>query len=197
MSEEKGVIKVISGGQTGADQAALRCARDLGLKTGGTAPRDFRTSTGKSPTLKWLYSLEELDCPKDTPLPAQYAQRSILNVRNSDGSFVFRITRSPGTDHTLAYCQSKNWGTPKLGLDNSIPPTSSYKPVFGVHKDLLAMGNKEWKGSSLWKKEVARAKQFLREHNIHTLNVFGHRSRPDDNRFEQRVYTFLKEVLDK
>lgn len=52
-------MKVISGGQTGVDQAALRAAKALGIETGGWAPRGWLTEDGPAP---WLadYGLEEM-----------------------------------------------------------------------------------------------------------------------------------------
>ena len=44
-------LTVISGGQTGVDQAALRAARSCGIPTGGWAPRGWLTEDGPAP---WL-----------------------------------------------------------------------------------------------------------------------------------------------
>lgn len=40
------VVRIISGGQTGADRAGLEAGRSLGVATGGTAPGDFLTEFG-------------------------------------------------------------------------------------------------------------------------------------------------------
>ena len=45
-------IRVISGGQVGADKIGLEEARKLGFQTGGTAPLRFHTSKGSDVTLK-------------------------------------------------------------------------------------------------------------------------------------------------
>ena len=44
-------IRVISGGQIGADKIGLEEARKLGFQTGGTAPLRFQTSKGSDITL--------------------------------------------------------------------------------------------------------------------------------------------------
>ena len=44
---------VISGGQTGVDQAALRAARTAGIPTGGFAPLGWSTEDGPAP---WLHA---------------------------------------------------------------------------------------------------------------------------------------------
>jgi Circularly permutated YpsA SLOG family len=43
--------RVISGGQTGADQAALRAARACGIPTGGWAPRSVRNPRSENPSI--------------------------------------------------------------------------------------------------------------------------------------------------
>jgi hypothetical protein len=53
------LTKIISGGQTGADQGGLDAALDLGLKTGGWAPKGWLTEGGPEPELGTLYGLVE------------------------------------------------------------------------------------------------------------------------------------------
>jgi hypothetical protein len=50
--------RVISGGQTGVDQAALRVAKAIGLATGGWAPLGWETEDGPA---SWLAGYG-LDC---------------------------------------------------------------------------------------------------------------------------------------
>lgn len=45
-------MKITSGGQTGADIAALRLAKDLNIKTGGYCPYDYKTEKGNNYELK-------------------------------------------------------------------------------------------------------------------------------------------------
>ena len=40
------ITKVISGGQTGVDTIGLQVAKELGIETGGTAPKGFLRETG-------------------------------------------------------------------------------------------------------------------------------------------------------
>src|SRR6266851_2564588 len=47
-------MKVISGGQTGADRAGLDAAAALGLPTGGHAPAGIWTESGADPSLERL-----------------------------------------------------------------------------------------------------------------------------------------------
>ncbi len=53
------ITKIISGGQTGADQAGLMVAHRLGLKRGGTAPPGFMTEEGPKPNFLQAMGLVE------------------------------------------------------------------------------------------------------------------------------------------
>lgn len=76
------ITRVISGGQTGADQGGLRAARSAGILTGGTMPRGFRTLDGPRPDLAELYGMVEHTSP-------EYPPRTADNVKNSDATLRF------------------------------------------------------------------------------------------------------------
>lgn len=57
------IIKVISGGQNGADIAGVRTARRYGIPTGGTMPAGFKTLDGPRPQYADLYSICEAESP--------------------------------------------------------------------------------------------------------------------------------------
>ena len=89
--------KIISGGQTGADQGGLGAGRTAGLETGGTAPPGFQTGRGKEPKLLHdVYGLVE-----GPPDPKLYPIRTRMNVRDSDGTLWMGNTDSPGGKLTL------------------------------------------------------------------------------------------------
>lgn len=90
--------RVISGGQTGADQAGLEVARRLGIRTGGFMPKGWRTEDGQRPDLAATFGLEEA-------ATAVYADRTERNVQASDGTVVFGDSRSPGSMLTVRLCQ--------------------------------------------------------------------------------------------
>jgi hypothetical protein len=75
-------MKVISGGQTGADQAGLRAAKAVGLETGGWLPYGCRTLKGECRDLLIEYDMQEH--PK-----RGYPARTEANVRDSDGTLRF------------------------------------------------------------------------------------------------------------
>jgi hypothetical protein len=72
------VKKIISGGQTGADQAALDAAVHLGIPHGGWIPKGRRTEGGM---LSDKYKLKEMTL-------SSYPKRTEQNVVDSDGTLV-------------------------------------------------------------------------------------------------------------
>ena len=82
------VRKVVSGGQTGADRAALDVAIELGMPCGGWCPKGRKAEDGPIPN---KYPLQE------TP-SGDYVQRTEWNVRNSSGTLV--VTRGKPTGGT-------------------------------------------------------------------------------------------------
>jgi len=71
--------RVVSGGQTGVDRAALDVAIAAGIPHGGWCPRGRRAEDGVIPA---RYALTE------TP-SADYAERTERNVVESDGTLIF------------------------------------------------------------------------------------------------------------
>jgi predicted Rossmann-fold nucleotide-binding protein len=72
--------RVISGGQTGCDLAALHAAREAGIETGGWIPRGFLTEDGPRPELA-EYGLREMPT-------ADYPSRTRRNVEDCDGVMI-------------------------------------------------------------------------------------------------------------
>jgi predicted Rossmann-fold nucleotide-binding protein len=83
------VEKIISGGQTGVDRAALDAALELGISCGGWCPRGRKAEDGIVP-LK--YPLEETSSP-------DYPQRTEMNIQDSDGTLL--LTWGPPVGGTL------------------------------------------------------------------------------------------------
>jgi Circularly permutated YpsA SLOG family len=77
----KVISKIVSGGQTGVDRAALDVALGLGIPCGGWCPRGRLAEDGSIPE---RYPLTE------TILPV-YPQRTEWNVRDSDGTLVLTM----------------------------------------------------------------------------------------------------------
>jgi hypothetical protein len=93
-TEEWPLRRVVSGGQTGADQGGLEAALRSGLEAGGWAPRDFMTEDGPQPELAARYGL--LECN------GGYDERTVKNVEASDATVIFaRYLDSDGSRLTL------------------------------------------------------------------------------------------------
>jgi len=92
---ETELVKVISGGQTGADQGGLQAAKAVGLKTGGWMPKGYVTQTGNRPDFADLYGIKEHTSSK-------YPPRTFANVKDSDGTIrLARDFESSGERLTL------------------------------------------------------------------------------------------------
>ena len=100
-------IRIISGGQTGVDQAALRAAKALGIKTGGWAPKGWVTEVGPAPWLADEFGLKE--CP-DPGYPA----RTAMNARNSDVTVWLGPTGSRGFLATRRYVKPGDFNVVSL-----------------------------------------------------------------------------------
>jgi len=107
------VEKIISGGQTGADRAALDVALELKIPCGGWCPKGRRAEDDR-------YPLEET-------LSSDYRVRTRLNVEAADATLV--LTRGPvtaGADLTIKLAREK--GKPLLIIDlNQNPDPAAVK----------------------------------------------------------------------
>ena len=92
-----GIGKLVSGGQTGADRAALDFAIEHEIPHGGWCPAGRLAEDGCIPS---RYQLVE------TPSNS-YSQRTEWNVRDSDGSLVFSIepVLSGGAKETIEFAR--------------------------------------------------------------------------------------------
>lgn len=97
---------LISGGQTGADIAALDVALRYGFPHGGWCPKGRKSLAGPIPA---RYQLVE------TP-STSYLQRTEWNVRDTDGTVVFTLAEeiTGGSLRTLGF--AKKHGKPCLHL---------------------------------------------------------------------------------
>src|SRR5262249_40549454 len=86
-------LRIITGGQTGADQGALFAAKAKRGETGGFAAREWMTESGPAP---WLagYGLVELEW-------GGYPARTRANVQEARAVLWFGNPHSPGGRLTL------------------------------------------------------------------------------------------------
>jgi len=105
------IRRVISGGQTGVDRAALDVALELGIECGGWCPKGRRAEDGHIPG---KYPLME------TPA-RHYAQRTQWNVRDADATLILcHGTPRGGTAKTADFAEAL--GKPYLMVDLDQPP---------------------------------------------------------------------------
>ncbi|MEA1950215.1 MAG: putative molybdenum carrier protein [Planctomycetota bacterium] len=100
--------KIVSGGQTGVDRAALDAAIALGIEHGGWCPRDRLAEDGTIPA---VYKLCET-------ASGNYARRTQQNVLDSDGTLIFyHGTLGGGTLLTANLANRRNRPLLKVDLD--------------------------------------------------------------------------------
>jgi hypothetical protein len=90
--------KIVSGGQTGADRAALDAGLELAFPVGGFCPKGRVAEDGN---IADIYPLVEIN--------GGYRHRTKVNVKASDGTAIFyeAMVRG-GTEQTLLFCTKAN-----------------------------------------------------------------------------------------
>ena len=88
-------LKIISGGQTGVDRAALDVALKYGIESGGWCPAGRLDEFGKIPG---HYPVQELQ-------GGGFTERTLQNVKDSDGTVViYPGELRSGTEQTVRFC---------------------------------------------------------------------------------------------
>ena len=88
-------LKIISGGQTGVDRAALDVALRHGIECGGWCPAGRLDELGKIPD---RYPVQELS-------RSGFTERTLQNVKDSDGTVViYPGELRGGTEQTVRFC---------------------------------------------------------------------------------------------
>jgi hypothetical protein len=106
--------KIISGGQTGVDRAALDVAIYLGIEHGGWCPKGRLAEDGRVPP---QYDLQELSSRK-------YWVRTERNVVDSDATLILYCDElTGGTEFT--YRMTQKHARPCLKVDLANPPAES------------------------------------------------------------------------
>lgn len=146
------VTKVVSGMQTGMDQIGLEVARELGITTGGIAPRGWITEDGVSQNVGQMYGLtEDTKVAPEASNSDKYVSRTEQNAMSADGTIYFAVdaSKSAGIHATRRGAQKGKKAGYMLVLEA---------------KDTLDK-----------KAAVNRVVEYLKRNNINTLNIAGSR----------------------
>lgn len=120
------VDRIISGGQTGADRAALEFAIAHGIPHGGWCPKGRRAEDGAIPQ---EYALRETSSD-------DYRQRTEWNVRDSDATVIFTVRSGlTGGSKLTVECAAQH-GKPWLHLSEESPgnPAARLREFLTTHR---------------------------------------------------------------
>lgn len=95
--------RIVSGGQTGVDRAALDVAIELGIPHGGWCPKGRRAEDGPIPAIYRLTETEDVE----------YAERTVRNINDSDATLLL-IQRELQGGSLLTYRTCIKLGKPVL-----------------------------------------------------------------------------------
>ena len=140
-------MKIVSGGQTGVDRAALDAALNRSAEIGGWCPQGRRAEDG---VIDEKYTLQET--PKDT-----YRQRTQWNVRDSDGTLV--LTRGVpvgGTAQTIEFARDLKKPYLVIDMEQREPSKKQIEVIkywVSMHavQTLNVAGPREINGSTVYK----------------------------------------------
>ncbi len=155
--KQKQILKVVSGGQTGVDRAAFDFALENNFEIAGWIPKNRLAEDGR--ISEKYKNLRETETENS-------AERTELNVRNSDATLILSHGRLVGGSHLTKQFAEK------------------YQKPF-LHIDFLALSFDE---------AVERTKEWLTSINCKKLNVAGSRSSKDTKIYE-KTREFLEKLL--
>jgi hypothetical protein len=122
------IKKIVSGGQTGADRAALDVAIELGILHGGWIPKGRKTEDGRLPDEYRLLETTSID----------YSQRTELNVVDSDGTLIVSHGELTGGS-SLTQELARKHRQPCLHIDLDYTGNSKAAEIIGSWLDVRAI----------------------------------------------------------
>jgi hypothetical protein len=145
-------LKIISGGQTGIDRAALDIALRHGIECGGWCPAGRLDEFGRIPD---HYPIQELQ-------GGSFTERTLQNVKDSDGTVVvYRDHLRGGTAQTINFCLELK--RPHELIDASKISTEGAAKLIGdfVRKNKIGILNVAGPRQSEWPEGYAYASRAL------------------------------------
>jgi hypothetical protein len=145
-------LKIISGGQTGVDRAALDVALRHGIKCGGWCPTGRLDEFGKIPD---HYPIQKLQ-------GGSFTERTLQNVKDSDGTVViYSVELRGGTEQSVRFCLELK--RPHELIDASKISTEGAAKLIGdfVDKNKINILNVAGPRQSEWPEGYAYASRAL------------------------------------
>jgi len=134
-------VKIISGGQTGVDRAALDVALKHGIQTGGWCPAGRLDEFGRIPD---RYPLREMES-------GSFTDRTWQNVKDSDGTIViYSGTLSGGTEQTVRFCIQQHRPHVLTDASKTSPDAAAKSIVDFVRKNQIETLNVAGPRQSEW-----------------------------------------------
>jgi hypothetical protein len=179
------MVKIISGGQTGADRAGLDVAIQLKLPHNGWCPAGRKAEDGRIPD---CYNLKETNT-------SAYETRTEMNVINSDGTIVFTNSTNPDGFFPRPACakpsakarprgvsgrEPRTGGTLSGGSALTIQMAQQYKKPY-LHIELDLIDNLT---------AVKQIRKWLKKYKIKVVNIAGSRESESPG-----IYKATKEIL--
>ncbi len=154
------VTKIVSGGQTGVDRAALDVAIYTDIPHGGWCPLDRRAEDGPIPS---TYRMQETGT-------RDYAERTEKNVVDSDGTLILHFNELSGGTRLTAKLARRH-----------------HRPFHCI--DLAELHEPSSETASPLPRMVRETRAWIEDNNICVLNVAGPResTRPGIGRLAEQV----------
>ena len=167
-----GVKRIVSGGQTGVDQAALQAAINLNIPHGGWCPKGRRSEDGPIPP---RFLLSETHSTK-------YWVRTEKNVQDSDATLIlYRHQVSGGTALTKRLAVKHD--RPYLAVDLMSPKSAGESALFG-----------DVNSGQRWPNSIARVRHWLVDTGAQCLNIAGPRESGEPGIFDE-AYQFVSDIF--
>lgn len=152
--------KIITGGQTGVDRAALDVALALDVPCGGWCPKGRIAEDGTIPDHYPLVETED----------AEYSERTRRNVQDADGVLVlYAHSTDSGTRHALNLAADINRPTLTVDLTREPDPADALAWLARFEKGVVinVEGPRESNSPGIYEQSVAYLRALLRGIPLH------------------------------
>ena len=172
------MLKIISGGQTGADRAGLDFAIRFGLEHGGWCPKGRRSESGQ---ISSRYLLKESHS-------SNYLVRTEHNVLDSNMTFIFTfgdLNNSRGSKKTAAFCHKHNrpYILVNLQSSNSLVSGVMTQYMSKEHVTINVAGSRESGAPGIHESVLALLSECYQKINYQNFDTLPSRCSLSDNKY--------------